>query len=315
MKKNLLISAVLLAAMIIAPLTALERTKTVASANEKKADKNTVSVMLTENGKITETDEREYVIGALAAEMDMSCHEEALKAQAVACFTYLRYTEMQGNANRFGGADISDDSNECQGYIGADERKNKWGDKYDEYEKKAEKVVDAVLGQMIGYENQPILAVYHELNSGSTLSAQTVWGKDYPYLQSVESAGDRLSAELTKTVVMSEDEFKKSASKLDGAVLSEKSDSWFSLTDADDSGFVRKVKVGGKEFTGEQFRKAFSLASCNFSVSFKDGKFTVKSTGKGHMVGMSQYGADYMARQGSDYRQILTHYYQNTEII
>lgn len=315
MKKNMLISAVLLAAMIISPLTALERTKSVSAGNKNMSDKNIVAVMMTGNGRITETNEREYIIGALSAEMDISFHEEALKAQAVACLTYLRYVEMQGDNEKFGGADISDDSNECQGYIGVDERKKKWGDKFDDYEKRAEKAVDAVLGQMIVYQNEPILAVYHELNSGETLSAQTVWGKDYPYLKSVESAGDRLSADMSRTVILSTDEFKKSVSSLGNTVLSEKEDEWFRLIDADDNGYVRKVTVGGKEFSGEQFRTAFKLASCNFTVTCNDGKFTVKTLGSGHMVGMSQFGADYMARQGSDYKQILTHYYQNTEII
>ncbi len=316
MRKYILLCTVLLAAMIISPLTAMEKTRAAEPVStENKINKNTVSVLISETGKIIEINEREYIVGVLAAEADMTRHEEALKALATAAFTYLRYVEVQGNTKRFDGADISDDPDECQGYLDADARRKKWGGKSDEYEKLTNEIADAVSGKQISYEGEPVLAVYHELNSGATESAQTVWGRDYPYLRSVESPGDRLSADYSKTVVLTEEDFARYAENLDGAKLSGDAENWFKLTDSDESGYVKKVETGGKEFSGAQFRDAFSLASCNFTVSYNDGRFTVRTLGKGHMVGMSLYGADYMARQGSDYEQILTYYYQNTEIL
>lgn len=316
MRKKLLISAVLLAAMILSPLTAMDRHKTVqTAASAEKQNKNTVSILLSEKGTVIETGEREYIIGVLAAEADMTCHEEALKAQAVAYYTYLKYNELNGSTEKFGGADISDDTKTCQGYLDPEGRKEKWGDKYEEYEKLAEKVADEISGKIITYNDEPILAVYHELSGGITESAETVWGKDYPYLQSVESAGDRLSADYSKTVVLTEDEFKDYAKKLDGAKLSDDIEEWITLDEVNENGYVKKLTVGEKSFTGEQFRNAFGLNSCNFTVKHDEERFTVRTLGKGHMVGMSCYGADYMARQGSDYEQILAYYYKNTEIV
>ena len=311
MRKNFLISAVLMAAMILSPLTAMNRS----SGHEKKETENkreTVSVLLSANGQVKDIDEREYLTGALAAEMDMSFHEEALKAQAVACFTYMKY---QRNHNGTDGADVSDDSTTCQGYINEEERKEKWKDKYDEYEQKAEKVVDAVLGTTMMYDAEPILAVYHELNSGTTESAETVWGKDYPYLKETQSAGDRLSPDYSKTVVLSPSDFMSCAVKIKDVKLDNDFTKWVSDIDKTDSGYVRSLKLGGVRITGAEFRDIFNLNSCNFTVDVKQDNVTIKTLGKGHFVGMSQYGADYMARNGSNYEEILSHYYQNVEII
>lgn len=316
MRKNFLLCAVLLAAMILSPLSAMEKTQAAETVSSvKKMNKNTVSIYMKDSDKIIETDEREYIIGVLAAETDMTCHKEALKAIAVAGYTYLRYTQAQENNEKFKGADISDDPDECQGYLDLNGRKEKWGDKFEEYEKLAGETADAVSGKTVTFNGEPILAVYHELNSGTTQSAQAVWGKDYQYLQAVESAGDRLSAEYSKTVMLNEEEFIEYAKKLEGVSLGDDEEKWAEITDINEDGYVRKVKVGNKEYSGSEFRDAFSLESCIFTVSYNDGRFKITTLGKGHLVGMSLYGADYMARQGSDYEQILTYYYQNTEIL
>lgn len=312
MKKNILICAVLMASMIVAPLTAIKRPAAVTPIELQ--DDGVVSVMLNENGKIEEMDEREYVIGAVAAEMNASCDEEALKAQAVACYTYMRYTKLHGNSDNFSGADISDDSSQCQGYLNSDERKKKWGDSFEDNEKKLTKCVDSVLGKMITFNSEPILAVYHELNSGATESAEVVWGKDYPYLKSVSSAGDRLSTEYSKTLMLTYSEFMNYALKFN-TEFSDEVSKFIGEADKSENGYVKSIYVCNKKITGDEFRKAFNLNSACFTVEFSDDKFTIKTFGKGHMVGMSQYGADYMARQGSKWDEIITHYYQNTEII
>lgn len=312
MKKNLLLCAVLMAAMIASPLAAMNKSPVSASAEKTKPDDGTVSVMLSENGKVEKMEEREYVIGSLAAEMDISCSGEALKAQAVACCTYLHYRKNLESSEDFNGADISDDPSVCQGYLSPEDRKEKWGDNFEKNEKTAEKAVDSVLGKIITYEGEPILAAYHELNSGSTESAADVWGKDIPYLQSVESAGDRLSAEYSKTLVLSLSEFMAYAIKIDGVTIDDENP--VGKIDKTDTGYVKSIELDGTKVSGDDFRNAFGLNSSNFTVTEDKGKFTVKTVGKGHMVGMSQYGADYMARQGSTYEEILRHYYKNTEI-
>lgn len=316
MRKLFLICAVLMAAMTVAPLTAMSRTENgkTAAVSGKNAE-NYVSVMLSENGKIEKMEEREYVIGALAAEMDISCREEALKAQAVACYTYMQYMKIQDNEKSFNGADVSDDSNVCQGYIDENARREKWGEGFEENEKKAEKAVDAVLGKQITYGGKPVLAAYHAISSGATEDAETVWGKEYPYLKSVESAGDKLSADYSRTVILSLDDFLKCCSKLDGVKLAGDAENILGKQYVSENGYVKSLYLGSNKVSGESFRKAFGLNSCCFTVSYDGGHFTIRVLGSGHQVGMSQYGADYMAQQGFSWKEILMHYYTDVEII
>ena len=196
MRKYLVLCSVLMAAMIILPLTTMEKPHKTAVVDEKPSvntESGAISVMKSESGKVEKTDIKEYTVGALAAEMSMECHNEALKAQAVACYTYALYCKGKGNKDDLNGADISDDSKTHQGYLNKDARKKKWGDKYADYEEKAEELVGEVLGKRMTYDGDPILAAYHDICSGKTESAKTVWGEDIAYLQSVTSDGDRLA--------------------------------------------------------------------------------------------------------------------------
>lgn len=316
MRKNLVICFFLMAAMILIPLTKLDRKaqKPVSVAVTEKDD-GIISVMLSENGKVENLDEREYTIGALAAEMDISSHEEALKAQAVACYTYGLYIKDKKLSDELNGADITDNSNVHQGYLNEKQRKEKWGDKFAQNEKKAESIVDAVLGKKIVYNGEPIMAAFHNISSGKTESAKTVWGKDVAYLQSVISTGDKLSPQYSTTVALSVDEFKAYAKKIEGLNLDDNAEKWIGKCEKNDNGLVESIEICSTKIKGSDFRTAFSLKSSNFTASYSSDKFTIKTIGNGHMVGMSQYGADYMARQGADYIEILKHYYTGIDII
>lgn len=316
MRKNFLICALMLTAMILCPLFSMRsarQTPVPTAANVKADDDGIVSVMLAENGKVEKLETREYLVGALAAEMNISYHEEALKAQVVACYTYEKYIESKGANSDLNGADISDDSAVHQGYISQEDRKKKWGGSFEENEKKAEKAVDAVYGRMMTVGGEPILAAYHDLNSGVTESAETVWGKDISYLQPVQSSGDKLSPDYSSTVILNKSEFMSRAVKIKGIAEPEE-ENWVKNVKTSKSGYVISLELGGREISGEDFRKAFELKSCCFTVDEGE-KFTVKTIGGGHAVGMSQYGADYMARQGADWREILNHYYKGVKIV
>ncbi len=316
MKRNFTVCAILAAAMILVPLITMQENKPTEPVSEINSDgyDGYISVMKSENGTVEELSERDYLIGALAAEADMSYHDEALKAQAVACYTYALYTRHNKATEALNGADISDSPQTHQGYISKEERKEKWGDRFDEYEKKAGEIVDTVIGKAIYFENKPIMAVYHDLNSGKTQSAKTVWGKEIPYLLQVESPGDKLSTDYSTTVSISYDEFETRIKKIDGVKLEGKRKDWIGKVNKNSSGYVESVEVCGNEISSADFRTVFELKSCCFSIESNGERITVRTLGNGHMVGMSQYGADYMARQGSNYREILLHYYRETEI-
>ncbi|MBQ8574749.1 MAG: stage II sporulation protein D [Clostridia bacterium] len=315
MKRNFTVCAILAAAMILIPLAAMKQgeTKVVSDIDDPVTTDGYISVMKTENGKVEELDEREYLIGALAAEMDITCHDEALKAQVIACYTYVLYTRENGSSDDLNGADISDSPQTHQGYLNEEQRKKKWGEKFEEYEKKAGEIVDSVSGQAVYYEEKPIMAVYHDLNSGKTQSASTVWKKDVPYLIEVESPGDKLSTAYSSEVSFTYDEFEKMIKKIDGVTLDKDKEKW--IGDVKKNGdYVESVEVCGNKISSVDFRTALDLKSCCFKINSDEDGITVETLGNGHLVGMSQYGADYMSRQGADYREILTHYYPGTKI-
>ncbi len=317
MRRNLIICAILTASMILIPVFMLKEKKAVSTLQtqvyiEEKAEQ--ISVMKSVNGKVVSMDEREYLVGVLAAETDLSYHEEALKAQVVASYTYSLYIREKDVSDELNGAQISDDPLVHQGYLSSEDRKKKWGDKFSEYEKKAEEIVNEVYGEAIYYDDKPILAVYHDLNSGKTESAETVWKRKEPYLLQVESPGDRLSSHYSTKKELSYDEFEKLISKIDGVELSGNKEKWIGEVEKTGSGYVKSVEVCGEEISSGDFRSVLGLKSCNFSITCDENKIIIRTVGNGHMVGMSQYGSDYMARQGADYEEILKLYYYNVEI-
>lgn len=317
MRKYLVICSLLMTAMILLPLTALDKQNKTVIVSEKtdlNSPDGVISVMKSDSGKVEKTNIKEYIVGALAAEMSMDCHDEALKAQAVACFTYAMYIKANGGKDGLNGADISDDSQKHQGYINKDARKKKWGDKFDEYEKKAQKIADSVEGKLITYDGKPILAAYHELCGGKTESAKTVWGEDIPYLQSVLSVGDKLAPGYNEVKKLTAAQFESTVQIIDGISLDGDPADWISELKRTDSGFVTSLEIGGAKVSPDDFKKAFELRSRNFNIEYSDEKFLINTVGNGHMVGMSQYGADYMARQGSDWQEIIKHYYTGVAI-
>ncbi|MBR3753598.1 MAG: stage II sporulation protein D [Clostridia bacterium] len=286
------------------------------SGESPKAD-GRVKVLLKEEGEVIEVELREYLLGVLAAEMPATYHEEALKAQAVTAYTYLLYrrgVQAEKPDATLKGADLSDDSSTHQGYLTAEAREKKWGDKAKTYEKKLTEAIEAVSGEVITFEGKPIMAAFHAINSGVTNSAKTVWGGDVAYLQSVVSTGDRLSPDCTKTVVIKADELSRMLNGLEGCELSGEAEDWLGEIRTHSSGYVTGITAGGKEYNGAKFREAAGLRSATFTYEYKSGSFRFTTEGYGHGVGLSQYGADYMARQGSTWDEIIRHYYTGVEI-
>ena len=309
----------LIISMVFVPVISFEKAgQSVFSVFEEKAttqkeknDTTTIDVLITETGAAQNMSINEYVLGAVCAEISPSFEIEAIKAQAVACHTYAVYMKEYGNFEK---ADVSDDYTKHQGYISKEKLKEKWGDKFDVYYAKVEKAVLSVQNKIMTYDSKTIQPAFFALCAGKTENSSDVWGGDLPYLKSVASVGDSLSPELNSVQNFSEDEFKKCVGNLDGCSISGKAENWVSDIEKTAAGAVRKIKICNKEFSGAEVQKAFSLKSNNFTVTYSDGKFTFNITGNGHGVGMSQYGADYMARQGSSYDEILKHYYTGIEI-
>ena len=282
------------------------------SQEEESEKSETIKVLRTQSGRVIDVALYDYVVGCVAGEMPAYYEKEALKAQAVACYTYAKWI----TANADSGIDyhVSDSSAKHQKYMDEPEQKGKFGQKYDSYISRIKECVNEVSGEYLTYDNEPIMACYHALSAGQTQSAKTVWGKDIPYLKSVKADGDELSPDFDQTVKLTEKQFRKKAETAGITELSGNSKNWFSITEQNKSGYVTKATIGSESLTGAEVRRILSLDSAVFTFSYKDGTFTFKTKGSGHQIGMSQYCADYMARQGKNYKEILLHFYPGTTL-
>ena len=285
--------------------------------SDEKNDSDTISVFMTSTQKTEKMSIRDYIIGAVSAEMPASYSDEALKAQALAAVTFAEYLKRNGSDENINGADISNDSSVHQGYMSPDEMKEKWGDTYEKYSQKVADAVDEVIDKVITYDGEPIMAAYHAISAGQTESAENIWGKDIPYLRSVESEGDKYSSRYSSQAVFTCDEIKNAAKSYAGDSYKEydgDEEDMIIINSVSPVGTVLSVTVCGQKMTGMELRNLLSLKSPTFDVTYDDGSFVFDVRGYGHGVGMSQYGADCYAEQGMTYEEIIAHYYPGTKI-
>lgn len=257
----------------------------------KKDDFVTVS---TQNGDIQLLLE-EYVIGVVAAEMPATFELEALKAQAVAARTYVYSRNLK-----------VDDTVNSQVYQNDEKLKSKWKDKYEEYINKVKKAVYDTKGQVIVYKGGIIHAFFFSSSNGSTNNSEDYWTTSYPYLVSVDSHYDSIKEDNLRVKEISKSEINQIFN------MNVKSIEILELFDND---YVKKVKVNSKIYTGKEIRELCQLASSSFSIETKNDSFEFKTLGYGHGVGMSQYGAQGMAKEGYNYIDIIQHYYKDVEIV
>ncbi len=313
----LLLCCLTAAALILTPAMTRPNGNAETEETSDPQDEETVTVFLSAQETLLTLPVTEYLVGAVAAEMPVTYEPQALMAQAVACHTYALYRRAQESASptvSLQGADLSDKPEAHQGFLSEAGRKVKWGADFEENEAKVRKAVEAVRSVIMTYDGEPICAAFFSISSGQTESAATVFGDDIPYLQSVPSDADLLSPSCSQTVVFSEDEFSQAAKTIEGVTLTDDADEWIGAQKTTDSGFTEEITVGGKTISGNTFRNAFSLRSAVFTVSRTESGFRIRTKGHGHLVGMSQYGANAMAQDGANYKQILSHYYTGVTI-
>lgn len=288
--------------------------ETVKTANVESEKDDTISVFMTADNETEVMDMRDYIIGAVSAEVPASYDEEAIKAQALAAVTFAEYRKLNGGDEEIGGADISDDSSIHQGYMTKEEMQEKWGDAFDTYYEKVSDAVDEVLDKIITYDGEPIMAAYHAISSGKTESAKNMWGEDIRYLRTVDSEWDKDSARYSSEVIYSVGELKELLKNIENADFSSDETDWIKIKSTSDAGTVLEAEVCGTEMTGMELRNLLSLRSPVFEVEYEDGDFVFTVSGYGHGVGMSQNGANCMAQDGSTYEEIIAHYYPGTVI-
>lgn len=252
----------------------------------------------------------EFVLGAVCSEMPATFHLEALKAQAVSARTWALYQHLWQREHpdkALDGADFQADPSNWKGYVTMEQAQGRFGEKFEEWWAVLKQAVEETRGQILCYEGKPIAAAYHAISAGTTEAAEYVWGAALPYLQAVESKGDQLSPGYEESVAFKKEELAKRLSVSEDEL-------WLEILQRSPSGYVTKIHTGAKEISGVEFRSLLGLRSSCFTVAYEENYITITTRGYGHGAGLSQYGADFMARQGSDYREILAHYYQNTDL-
>lgn len=313
LKKYIYFFACVFVLIILIPMISVMITR----ETNKEENNNEILVYIKEEDKTVSMDINQYIKEAVSAEMPVEFADEAIKAQAVAVRTYLKKridnAKKNGTDKEHKGGVICTDYKHCAAWISESDRKALWDkEKSEEY---WEKVSDAVLktdGEILTYNKKPISAVFHSTSSGKTENSADVWGGKISYLVSVESGGDELSPKFYAEKQISVTEFCDTVIKKYPEADINKP--LFEEIKRSDAGGIKSITVCGINMKGTEFRTLFDLRSTNVDISSDDKTVLMKTKGYGHGVGMSQYGADYMAREGKTYRDILTHYYTGVEI-
>ena len=277
---------------------------------------NTIKLLHTETNEIEEVDLDTYLYGVVSAEMPASFEGEALKAQAVVARTYTIY-KIVNNDGKHGEADICDDSACCQAWISEEDRKEKWNE--DERENNWNKIVNAVnstQGKIITYNGEPINAFFHSNSGGETETPVNVWGgSDYPYLQTVATSGEEAYSQYSSEATFSKEELEERIKEVHSDFeIDFSKDDCIEIKEYTDGNRVKTIKIGNLELSGVEVRNIFGLRSANFKVTVEEKNIKFEVTGYGHGVGMSQTGADSLAKEGKTYEDIIHHYYTDVEI-
>ena len=276
----------------------------------------TIKLLHSEAGQVEELSIDEYLYGVVSSEMPASYEIEALKAQAVVARTYTIY-QISHNQGKHENADICDDFNCCQAWISKEERLSKWSPQ--EAENNWNKIVQAVdftKGKVVTYNGEVINAFFHANSGGITESSLNIWGGiDYPYLKSVETSGEDGYTQYASEVVLNQQELlNKLKIKYEDCTIDFSQKNCIQILEYTTSGRIKTIKFGNKEIAGTEARTLLGLKSTNFTFSIDGENITFSVKGYGHGVGMSQTGADSLAKAGTSYEAIIKHFYTNVEI-
>ncbi|MBO5135947.1 MAG: stage II sporulation protein D [Clostridia bacterium] len=251
-----------------------------------------VIVTVLDKGEYIEKDVEEHLLGVLIGEMPVSYEMEALKAQAVAGRTYI-YRKIGTNPVSHPEADLCTNPSCCMAYTDVESVDEKSLEKI-------RRAVDETAGEYLVYENEIASAFFYACSSGKTENSEDVWGEEVPYLRSVESQGDNNNPKLIEEKTYTPQQLKSALGvnsiEIGGITYTE-------------GGSVKNIKIGGKTFKGTEIRSLLGLRSACFTISKNNKNYIIITKGNGHGVGMSQFGANEMAKTGSNYEEILHHYF------
>ena len=330
MKRIIWISIILTLAGLFLPLAFLERVsaeETPQNSPSLPSDDNPASerplpqttyidselyIDLLTGGETRRLSMAEYLPYAVAAEMPVSFEAEALKSQAIAARTYVVYCTLNVNP-KHPDSDICTDYSCCLAYLEEAALRGNWGENFEANMEKIETACSLTDGLILRYEDKPILATFHSSSAGKTETGEALWGA-VPYLKSVSSPETAEDVpNFVSTVEVSVENLRESVLLLCPETNFDLDPAdWLSDIQLDDNGRVRSVVICGSTLSGAEMRKLFSLRSTAFTLEYNGSFFVFTVSGYGHGLGMSQYGANVMAKNGLNCEEILSHYYPNT---
>lgn len=265
------------------------------------------------SGDVQTVSKRDYLIGAVAAEMPVSWPDEALKAQAVAAHSYALYCRDHAASPEEGW--LSADPARRQGYLTDPVLRSYWGVDYEANYARLSALVDSVLNEVVCYESAPAGTSYFAISNGMTEASENVWGSALPYLIPVDSSFDLTADNYEYTIRLSPQQVSSQLASGLGILTSGSSpENWFGTPELTASGYVSSLPVCSQTITGSALRRVLGLRSACFTIQYQADIFSITTRGYGHGVGMSQWGAKAMAEQGASYADILAHYFPGTEI-
>ena len=273
-----------------------------------------LTVSLLTAGEVVDLSLRDYLIGVVASEMPASFEPEALAAQAVAARTDTLYRRLVAHPHRE--ADCCADPGCCKAYLSPEELRERWGNDYDFWLERVARAVDETDGEVLTWEGEPIFAAFHAASCGRTEDSENVWPAALPYLRSVPTREDaaqvpgfRREAEFTL------EEFRdRVLEKYPSADLSGSPEGWIGAEERSEGGRLISLRIGGVPLSGTELRSLLGLRSAQAEWSLEAGVFRFVTQGFGHGVGLSQYGAEAMAREGAGWEEILRHYYTGAQL-
>lgn len=273
---------------------------------------DSIRILVEENGVEKEYSLDTYIMMAMAADIPATYELETLKAQATILRTYVYVVAKKNKTNSLKADDIG------LQYKPLDAAKASLGEENsDQYEKKLMKAIEDTNNMVITYNEDLIIPLFHPVSIGMTRSSKQAIGEDIAYLASVESKGDVQSTDYMKISSIPKETVVEQLKKVypDCSVSEDSLEDDIVIVKRDEDGYIKSLQIGDESITGDEFASFFELNSTNFYIETYEDSLRFICKGKGHGLGLSQYGANFMALQGYKYDEILEYYFTQTQVV
>lgn len=273
---------------------------------------DSIRIRVEENGVDKEYSLDTYIMMAMAADIPATYELETLKAQATILRTYVYVVAKKNKTNSLKADDIG------LQYKALDTAKVSWGEENaDQYEKKLLKAIEDTNNMVVTYNDDLVIPLFHPVSIGMTRSSKQAIGEDIAYLASVESKGDVQSTDYMKISSIPKEKVVEQLKKVypDCNVSKDSLEDDIEIEKRDEDGYIKSIQIGDESITGDEFASFFELNSTNFYIETYEDSLRFICKGKGHGLGLSQYGANFMALQGYKYDEILEYYFTQTQVV